>query len=141
MRTTLKILLVILQVAVIAQLALGILFWTGHGLTYIPVHIAIGSVLVLVLWTVAVLALVMRVRRGLAAFELVWALALAMFGMQQATILVGPLHWIIRVVHLLMAIVAVRLAESLSKSIIGTLPERVGETDREDGGAAVGRVR
>lgn len=79
----------IVRVAGVIQLTLGALFWTGHAYTYVPVHIVVGSVLVLALWLVAVLALVARVKRGLAVFELVWGLALVWFGVQQAGFLVG----------------------------------------------------
>lgn len=129
MRTTTGITLWIIRAAVIVQLGLGILFWTGHAITYIPVHIVVGSLLVLGLWTVAVIALVGRVRRGLAAFELVWALAMAGFGVQQATFLVGPLHWIIRVVHLLMAFSAVAVAGTLGKTILADASRSVQPSD------------
>src|ERR1041384_5860259 len=98
MRTTIEVLSWIIRVAAVVQLVLGILFWTGHAITYIPVHMIVGSALVLALWGVAALALKARVKRGLAFFELVWGLALASFGMVQAGILIGSLHWIVRVV-------------------------------------------
>jgi len=120
MRRTIGITLKLVSLAAVVQLVLGILFWTGHGYTWIPVHIVIGSILVLGLWTLSVIALVARVRPGLAVFELTWGLALAAFGMTQATILIGPMHWIVRVIHLVMAISAVRLAEMLGKAVLAT---------------------
>lgn len=110
----------IVRVAGVIQLTLGALFWTGHAYTYVPVHIVVGSVLVLALWLVAVLALVARVKRGLAVFELVWGLALVWFGVQQAGFLVGGMHWIVRVVHLLMALSAMGIAGALGKALGGT---------------------
>jgi hypothetical protein len=133
MRATIPIIAWILRVAVGVQLVSGILFWTGHAYTYVPFHMAVGSVVVLCLWALAVFALVMRVRRGLAAFELMWALALAAFGSQQATLLIGSLHWIIRVIHLLMAFSAVALGNALSKTILGAVPARTRQSGRETG--------
>lgn len=140
MRTTTTIANWIIRVTAIVQLTLGALFWTGHAYTYVPVHMVVGSALVLALWTVAVVALVARVRRGLAAFELVWGLALAGFGMRQAHYLIGPMHWIVRVVHLLMALSAMGIAGVLAKVVLATAPERDRPEEVERGSAAVRRV-
>lgn len=125
MRTTAAISLWIVRVAGTLQLVLGALFWTGHAYSFLPLHIVSGVVIVLTLWTVAVLALVARTRRGLALFGLLWGLALPAFGMQQAAILVGPMHWIIRVLHLLMGLAAMALAGMLGQAILGAVPRRV----------------
>lgn len=129
MRTATAISLRIIKVAAVVQLVLGILFWTGHAYPLIGLHIIIGSALVLALVTLGVLALVARVRPGFATFDLVWGLALAAFGVRQALILIGPMHWIIRVVHLLMAISAVRVGETLGQGILAAVPERVAESE------------
>lgn len=83
----------------------------------------------LTLWTVAALALVVRTRKGLALFGLLWGLALPAFGMVQAGVLTGPLHWIIRVLHLLMGLAAMALAGMLGQAILGIVPGR--ESARE----------
>ena len=131
MRATAAISLWIVRVAGTLQLVLGALFWTGHAYSFLPLHIISGIVIVLTLWTVAVLALVARTRRGLALFGLLWGLALPAFGMQQATMLVGSMHWIVRVVHLLMGLAAMALAGMLGQAILAALPGRVGEPARE----------
>jgi hypothetical protein len=131
MRTTAAISLWIVRVAGTLQLVLGALFWTGHAYSLLPLHIISGTVIVLTLWTVAALALVARTRRGLALFGILWGLALPAFGMQQASILVGSMHWIIRVVHLLMGLAAMALAGTLGQVILAAVPGRVGETARE----------
>jgi len=131
MRTATRISLQVLKVAGVLQITLGTLFWIGYAYTLIPVHIVIGSILVLALMTIGVLAIAARVRRGLAAFELVWGLALAAFGVQQAAILIGPLHWIIRVVHLLMAVVAMQLGSVVAQALLAAVPEFAPTTGRE----------
>src|SRR6476620_7102047 len=131
MRATAAISLWIVRVAGTLQLVLGALFWTGHAYSFLPLHIISGIVIVLTLWTVAVLALVARTRRGLALFGLVWGLALPAFGMQQASILAGSMHWIIRVLHLLMGLAAMALAGLLGQMILAAVPRHVHESARE----------
>jgi hypothetical protein len=124
MRTTAGISLWIVRVSGTLQLVLGVLFWTGHAYAYVPVHIINGAIIVLTLWTVAVLALVARTRRGLAVFGLLWGLALPAFGIHQAAVLVGPLHWIVRVLHLLMGLAAMGVAGTLGQAILAAVPGR-----------------
>jgi hypothetical protein len=123
----------IVRVAGTLQLLLGALFWTGHAYSFLPLHIISGVVIVLTLWTVAVLALVVRTRRGLALFGLVWGLALPAFGMVQATVLVGSMHWIVRVLHLIMGLAAMALAGMLGQAILAAVPGRVRESAHEPG--------
>jgi len=131
MRATAAISLWIVRVAGTLQLVLGALFWTGHAYSFLPLHIISGIVIVLTLWTVAVLALVARTRRGLALFGLLWGLALPAFGMQQASILAGSMHWIIRVLHLLMGLAAMALAGMLGQAILAAVPAHVRESTHE----------
>ena len=131
MRATAAISLWIVRVAGTLQLLLGALFWTGHAYSFLPLHIISGVVIVLTLWTVAVLALVARTRRGLALFGLLWGVALPAFGMQQASMLAGSLHWIIRVLHLLMGLAAMALAGMLGQAILAAVPGRVRESAHE----------
>ena len=114
----------IVRVAGTLQLVLGALFWTGHAYASLPLHIISGVVIVLTLWTVAVLALIARTHRGLAVFGLVWGLALPAFGMQQATILAGSMHWMVRVIHLVMGLAAMAFAALLAQAVLAAVPER-----------------
>ena len=118
MRQTTVISLGLVRIAGIAQLVLGTLLWTGRGYQYLPVHMAIGALLVLGLWTIAVVALTTKVSRGLAVFALVWGIALPVFGMRQGMILVGSLRWITQVIHLLMGITAMAVADRLAKRVL-----------------------
>lgn len=130
MRAIAGISLWIVRVAGTLQLLLGALFWTGHAYSYVPVHIVTGSVIVLTLWLVAALALIARTRRGLAVFALLWGVALPAYGMWQATLLVGPMHWIVRVLHLLMGLAAMALAGMLGQAILAAVPGRAPESGR-----------
>ena len=118
MRTATLITLWIVRLTGITQIVLGVLFWTGRGLTYIPLHMSIGFLLVLGLWVLALLALLTRARPALVGFAFLWGLALPAFGMTQATILIGPWHWTIRVIHLLMGLAALAVADRLAAHVL-----------------------
>jgi hypothetical protein len=110
-----KSLLMLARLAFLVQLILGIGFWTGHFINLVNVHMAIGSLFVLALWAIAVLALRAGAAKGLAIGEIILGLVIAWFGMSQVTMLVGDMHWIVRVVHLVLAMVALPIAERLAR--------------------------
>lgn len=58
-------------------------------------------------------------RPGLILLTVVWGLVLPVFGMTQTRILPGSGHWVIRVLHLLVGLGALRLAEALATRITG----------------------
>ena len=120
MRTTTLVTLWIVRLAGIVQLVVGVLFWTGRALGLVPFHMANGFLVVLGLWTLAVLAFVARTRRGLAVFALLWGIALPAFGMAQMAILPGPSHWVIRTIHLVMGIAALGMVDALSRHILAS---------------------
>ena len=94
---------------------LGIGFWSGHWIGLIPLHRTLGVLFVLALWGIAIAALVNgHPRKGLAAFTIVWGVVVVALGMAQQRILVGEYHWIVRVLHLAVAMVAMYLANVLA---------------------------
>ena len=131
MRTTTTISLWLVRVTGTLQLVLGALFWTGHAYGYVPLHIINGFVFVATLWTIAVLALVAQTRRRLAVFALVWGIALPAFGIVQATLLIGPMHWIVRVIHFLMGFSAMGVGGRLGQAVLAMVPARVAESEGE----------
>ena len=139
MRTITNISLWTVRVSGTLQLLLGILFWTGHAYQLLPLHIVNGFVIVLTLWTTAALAFVARTRRGLAAFGVFWGIALPAFGIIQATVLTGSMHWIIRVAHLVMGLVAMGIAGTLGQTVLAILPAR--RSDLPTTVVASGRAR
>jgi hypothetical protein len=120
MRTATLALIWIVRVAGVVQILLGLSIWIGPGMRYFSLHIQAGFLIVVCLWILAILALIVRGRPALAVFAFVWGLALPAFGMAQAAILVGPLHWIIRVIHLLMGLIALGTADALAKHVLAT---------------------
>jgi hypothetical protein len=111
-----RILLMLLRVGAALQVILGVALWTGHWYTYVGVHRTIGMLFVLTLWAIAVLAMVQRRAVGLAAFALLWGLVIGAIGFTQQRILPGDLHWIVRVLHLIIGLAAIPIAERLAPS-------------------------
>lgn len=102
------------RVVGVAMLVLGFVIWTGSAAALVPVHMLLGIVLVLALWTVAVLALQAGARPALPAIAIAWGVLMAAFGLTQAQILPGDsLHVVIQVAHLVVGLGAIGLAEAV----------------------------
>jgi len=100
-----------------ALIVLGVLFWTGHAMSSISLHMALGVVLVLSLWALAVLAAVARVSLGLVILSVAWGFVVPILGVVQTRLLPGPAHWVIQVLHLLVGMAALGLADTLATRI------------------------
>ena len=98
-------------------IVLGVLFWSGNALTLIPLHMLIGFVLVLSLWTMAFLAARSGVRPGFVILASLWGLLVIAFGLTQDQMLTGDAHWVIRVLHLLIGLGAIGQSEGLAVRI------------------------
>jgi hypothetical protein len=97
------------------MLVLGLLFWTGNALTLIPVHMLLGLLLVLTLWTLAALAARAGVDLRLVLLAITWGVIVPVLGLTQASLLVGPLHILIQLLHLSVGLVAIALGEVLGR--------------------------
>ena len=99
MRTALKVAVATLIGCGALLVALGIVIWTGNGDQLIPLHVAIGVVLVLTLWIVCGLAARSRVPTGTVAFAAAWGVLVVVLGLVQEELVPGDLHWTIQVLH------------------------------------------
>ena len=97
------------------MIILGLLFWTGNALALIPVHMLLGLTLVLTLWTMSGLAARSGKQPRLVALAIVWGFVVPILGYSQDSLLLGPAHWLIQVVHLLVGLTAIGLAETLAR--------------------------
>ena len=103
-----------IRAAWLVQLALGLLFWTGNAQGLVDLHQLLGILLVLALWTQAVLAARAGVEPRLVAVAAIWGLLVLVVGLTQTSLLTGSLHWLIHVIHLLLGIGLIGLAERLA---------------------------
>ncbi|HEU5438316.1 MAG TPA: hypothetical protein VFU88_03415 [Ktedonobacterales bacterium] len=98
-------------------ITLGLLFWSGNADSLIPVHMLLGIALVLALWTLAVLAAIARVNLALVVVAALWGFVVPILGLTQTRLLPGAAHWLIQLLHLLVGLTAIALAQILAQRI------------------------
>ncbi len=113
-----RILVWIGRIAGLGAILLGLLFWIAN-IDFISLHILFGLTVALVLLALSIVLVFTRGTRGLGVIGIVYALILPIFGLRQATLLVGNLHWLIQAAHLLVGIGALALIQ-----VMGTRYER-----------------
>ena len=110
---TVRIAHMVLRICVVLALILGILLWTGHAAdSLVLVHIGLGILVVLSLWTLGLAQALTKGRSwGLAIGAVVLGIILAASGGNQDEILTGSLHWVIQGIHLLLGLSAIGLGD------------------------------
>jgi hypothetical protein len=122
MRTAVKAALAILLGCGALLLVLGLIIWTGIGdhEQLVAVHISIGVVLFLTLWTIAAIAARSGVPALTVAFAAAWGLLVVLFGLAQEDLLTGSWHWTIQVLHVAISMGAIwwgrRLAQLIGRA-------------------------
>jgi hypothetical protein len=106
----------------LTQLVLGVLFWTGHAHSLVGLHMWTGYGFVAALWVLAFLCARAGAPVGLVATAVIWGFVVAGLGVMQTGLLVGPLHWVIQVLHLLVGVAAMGMAGALTVRTRGVLP-------------------
>ena len=96
--------------------------WTGNQLTLVPVHILSGLLLVLGLWTLALIGARTGLPPGLVLLALLWGALVVVLGLVQGRLLTGDAHWVIQVLHLLVGVSAIAQAEGLGQRIKRAAP-------------------
>ncbi len=117
MKTATTVAQMLVRLTGVINIVLGVLFWTHHALTLIPVHMQVGYVFVLSLWVLALLAARAGVNPAFAGLALAWGFLVSALGMTQVRLLVGNGHWVIQVLHLLVGMGGMGLAEGLAAPI------------------------
>lgn len=97
------------------QVVLGLLFWSGHALTLVSFHMAIGMLFVLGVLVLAGAAAWARLGLVPVVVSIALGLVIPVFGIAQTRLLPGPAHWVVRLTHLLIAIAAMGVAARLAR--------------------------
>lgn len=97
------------------QIVLGLVIWPGIADRLIGIHILIGIAIVLALWALAAIEARAGVSPGFVVGALVWGALTIVLGLTQESLVPGALHWTIQVLHLLVGLGAIGLAEALAK--------------------------
>ena len=111
----------LVRITGLVLIVMGVLFWSGRGLTLIPVHMMIGLAFVLSLWALAALVAAAGGSRRLALRAIFWGILVLALGLTQDRLFVGSGHWVIQVLHLSFGIEALRLGEKLVADVKGGL--------------------
>jgi hypothetical protein len=122
MKVATTVLQTLVRLSGLILIVLGGLFWTGHAISLIPLHMLIGLILVLALWGLAAVAATVRVPLGLVLAAVAWGLLVPIVGLTQDGILPGNAHWVIQVAHLLIGLTAIAFGERLAAQIKRTKP-------------------
>jgi hypothetical protein len=110
-----RITIMIMRLLVLVNVILGIAFWTGHLHSLVGIHMLIGLLVALCLWVLAGVAAFGRGGNiGLAIVAFIWAIIMVALGLRQETLLVGSLHWIIEVLHLVVGLIALGFGEMIA---------------------------
>jgi hypothetical protein len=117
MKSAVKILQYAVRLLALLLVVLGILFWAGRSFELVPVHMRLGEVLIALLWILAGMGLRAGVKPGLAIGAIVYGLLAFLFAINMGSLLPGGAHQIIRVLHLLIGLGVVGLAESIAAKV------------------------
>ena len=109
-----RITVMVLRICGVLALILGILFWIGIAQGLVAVHMLLGILVTLSLWVLGVSIVVLtRGNIGLGVGAIIMGILVVLLGLTQGGLLVGPLHWLIQVLHLLFGLGAIGLGETV----------------------------
>jgi hypothetical protein len=112
---------IVLRVCGVLALILGLLLWNGSALNLIPVHMLLGVLVVLSLWIIGVGQFFSRNGSWIITIcALAVGVLVIIVGITQSSLMVGSFHWVIKVLHLLLGMLAVGVGQ------IGTTRYRKG---------------
>lgn len=105
----------VLRISALLALILGILFWTETaGGVLVFIHMLLGIIVTLALWILGVaIAIPKGGSVGLGVGAIVLGLLVVALGLTQRTLLVGPQHWLIQVLHLLFGLASIGAGEMI----------------------------
>ena len=98
-------------------LVLGLRFWTGHSLRFVPVHSQIGEIVIGLLWILSAIGLRKGVPPGLVLGGMFYGVIGLAFAFRMQMFLPGGAHEVIRVVHLLLGLGAIGMVEMIGGRI------------------------
>lgn len=108
--TTVRVFVWIARIAGLGALVLGLLFWIAQ-IDLISFHMLFGLSLAISLLVISIIMLFIRGMRVLGIVGIIYTFVLPIFGLTQATLLIGNLHWIIQTAHLLVGLGALALVQ------------------------------
>jgi hypothetical protein len=99
---------VILSLSGVLALILGLLLWAHTAPQFVSLHMLLGLVVVAALWVIGIAqAFTSNGSWLMATVALILGAVVLYLGMIQASVMVGALHWIIQIIHLLLGLAAI----------------------------------
>jgi hypothetical protein len=112
-----RIALMVARIAGLFALILGIAFWTGNGLTLVNAHMGFGLLVVIALWVLAGFAGRAGVGASTVILAVLWGCVVPILGVVQLHLPPTGGYGLVRVIHLLVGLGALALAETLGGRI------------------------
>ncbi len=112
-----KLLQWFVRIAGLGALALGVSFWFASARSPLSLHMTLGGIVAVALAILAVWALIDRIRIPAAIVGLLWAAAVVYVGTVQDWWVGAGNHLAVEIVHPLLGIGAIGLAEMLAAAI------------------------
>lgn len=110
-----RITIMVLRISALIALILGLIFWASHADNLVPIHMLLGILVTLSLWILGItIGITKGGNWGLGAGAIVLGLLVFGLGLKQQGLLVGSLHWVIQVIHLLLGLAAIGLGEMIA---------------------------
>ena len=101
-----------LRLFFLINLVLGLYFWISGNTSLVDLHMLVGILFVLSLWVYSAIVGLQTGNVGLVAGCFVLGLLIVIVGITQDHILEGSIHWLVQILHLLLAILAIGFAEA-----------------------------
>lgn len=105
--------LMTLRTLVVINLVLGIIFWTSNAEGLTIVHILFGVVIAGLLVGLSVQLWSNGVSSTVTLLALLWSALAVVLGLVQKNLATGNAHWVVQVVHLLLGVGMLGLAEMM----------------------------
>lgn len=99
---------IIADVAGLGALTLGLLFWIAN-IDLLNFHMLLGLIVALTLLVMSIIAVSTKGMRIWGIVGIIYAVIVPIFGLRQAFLLIGDLHWLIQIAHMLVGIGAIVL--------------------------------
>jgi hypothetical protein len=115
----------LLRVTWVLALILGVSFWTGNLDNLQSVHMLLGILMVVSLFWLAIMNIRLQGNIVLTALAFVDGIALYIVGITQQNVLVTGAHWVIQIIHALLALGAIALGEIMTGQMTRLLPKTV----------------
>ena len=101
---------VVLSFAGLLALILGLLIWTASAVNLIQMHMLLGLLAVGALWVIGVGQVFSKGGSWLIAIcALIVGATMIILGLNQSALMVGPFHWVIQIVHLVLGLLVIGL--------------------------------